>query len=96
MGSETSKLSQSFIDNGKDLNEDEATTLIIESEQKIRLIKEERSADEKLNAAKSIAKELGAGYNSALAYEKAKISFLLDKIQEIQDGTVNPHSGAND
>lgn len=93
--SETSKLSQSFIDNGKDLNEDEATALLVESEQKIRLIKEERAADEKLTAAKNIVKDLSAGYNSALAYEKAKISFLLDKIQEIQDGSVNPHSGAN-
>lgn len=96
MSGETSKLSQSFLDNGKDLNEDEAMALLVEAEQKIRLIKEERSADEKLNAAKSIAKELGAGYNSALSYEKAKISFLLDKIQEIQDGSVNPHSGVND
>lgn len=93
--SENSKLSQSFIDNGADLNEDEATALLVESEQKIRLIKEERAADEKLTAAKNIVKDLSAGYNSALAYEKAKISFLLDKIQEIQDGAVNPHSGAN-
>jgi hypothetical protein len=91
-----SKLSQSFVDNAKDLNEDEATTLLVEAEQKIRLIKEERAADEKLNAAKTIAKELAAGYNSALNYEKAKITFLLDKIQEIQDGSVNPHSGLND
>lgn len=90
-----SKLSQSFVDNAKDLNEDEATALIVEAEQKIRTIKEERAADDKLNAAKSIAKELGAGYNSAINYEKAKINFLLDKIAEIQDGSVNPHSGAN-
>ena len=93
--SDQTKLSQSFVDNGADLNEDEATALLVESEQKIRLIKEERAADEKLTAAKNIAKDLSAGYNSALAYEKAKISFLLDKIQEIQDGGLNPHSGAN-
>lgn len=91
-----SKLSQSFVDNAENLNEDEATALLVESEQKIRLIKEERAADEKLAAAKNIAKDLAAGYNSALNYEKSKISFLLDKIQEIQDGSVNPHSGAND
>ncbi len=91
-----SKLSQSFVDNAKDLNEDEATALLVESEQKIRQIKEERNADAKLSAAKGIVKDLSAGYNSALNYEKAKISFLLDKIQEIQDGSVNPHSGAND
>lgn len=91
-----SKLSQSFVDNAKDLNEDEATALLVESEQKIRQIKEERAADEKLTAAKNIVKDLSAGYNSALNYEKSKISFLLDKINEIQDGSVNPSSGAND
>lgn len=90
-----SKLSQSFVDNTKSLNEDEAIALVVEAEQKIRQIKEERNADEKLNAAKSIAKELAAGYNSAMNYEKAKISYLLDKIAEIQDGSVNPHSGLN-
>lgn len=93
--SDTSKLSQSFLDNAEDLNEDQLRDLLVESEQKIRLIKEERNADDKLNAAKSIAKELGAGYNSAINYEKSKISFFLDKIKEIQDGSVNPHSGAN-
>ncbi len=90
------KLSQSFVDNAKDLNEDEATALLVEAEQKIRTIKEERNADAKLSAAKSIVKDLSAGYNSALNYEKAKVNFLLDKIDEIQDGSVNPHSGAND
>jgi len=91
-----SKLSQSFVDNAENLNEDEATALLVESEQKIRMIKEERAADEKLTAAKNIAKDLAAGYNSAMNYEKAKINFLLDKIAEIQDGSVNPHSGANE
>jgi hypothetical protein len=90
-----SKLNQSFVDNAKDLNEDEATALLVESEQKIRQIKDERNADERLTAAKNIVKDLSAGYNSALNYEKAKISFLLDKIQEIQDGSVNPSSGLN-
>lgn len=90
-----SKLNQSFVDNAEGLNEDEATALLVESEQKMRLIKEERNADEKLTAAKNIVKDLSAGYNSALNYEKSKINFLLDKIQEIQDGSVNLHSGAN-
>jgi len=94
--SDTSKLSQSFVESGKDLNEDEATQLLVEAEKKIKLIKEERAADPKLSAAKAITKELGAGYTSAINYEKAKISFLLDKIEEIQSGSVNPHSGAND
>ena len=90
-----SKLSQSFVDNAENLNEDEATALLVEAEQKLRQIKEERNADEKLTAAKNIVKDLSASYNSAMAYEKAKINFLLDKINEIQDGSVNPTSGLN-
>lgn len=91
--SASTTLSKSFVDNAKDLNLDEATTLLVESEKKLRLIKEEKEADEKLNAAKAIAKDLSAGYTSAAAYEKAKISFLLDKIHEIEDGQINPSSG---
>ena len=90
-----SKLSQSFVDNAENLNEDEATALLVEAEQKLRMIKEERNADEKLTAAKNIAKDLGAAYTSAMNYEKSKINFLLDKIAEIQDGSVNPSSGLN-
>jgi membrane protein involved in colicin uptake len=93
--SETSKLSKSFVDNAKDLNLDQATELLVEAEKKLRQIKEERAADEKLNAAKAIAKDLSAGYTSAAAYEKAKIQFLLDKIHEIEEGQVNPTSGLN-
>lgn len=94
--SDTSKLSQTFVENGENLNEDEATQLLVESEKRIKLIKAERAADQQLQAAKNITKELGAGYTAALNHEKAKISFLLDKIEEIQNGQVNPHSGANE
>jgi hypothetical protein len=89
---DTSKLSKSFLDNSKDLNEDTAIDLLVEAEKRMKRIKDERDADEKLQAAKNIVKDLGSGYTSAIAYEKAKIAFLLDKIQEIQDG-VNPDSG---
>ena len=88
-----SKLSQTFIDNAKDLNLDQASELLVESEKKLRQIKEERAADEKLNAAKSIIKDLSSGYSSAAAFEKSKISFLLDKIAEIEGNEVNPTSG---
>ena len=59
---------------------------------KIKEIEEERAADEKLSAAKQIVKDMNSAYTSAIKYEKAKISFLLEKTQEIQDGTVNPTS----
>lgn len=88
-------LSKSFVDNHENVTEDVAGELIVRAEQKVKEIREERAADEKLKAAKEIAKDLNSAYNSAIKYEQAKIDFLLEKIEEIQSGDVNPSSGAN-
>lgn len=88
-------LSKSFVDNHENVNEDVAADLIVKAEQKMRAIKEEKAADEKLAQAKQIVKDLNSAYTSALKYEQAKIDFLVEKIQEIQSGDVNPESGAN-
>lgn len=94
--SNTSKvLSKSFVDNHENVTEDVAADLIVKAEMKIKEIEEERAADGKLEQAKQIVKDLNGAYTSAIKYEKAKISFLLEKIQEIQSGDVNPSSGAN-
>jgi hypothetical protein len=89
-------LSQSFVDNHENIDEDAAGALVVSAEQKIKAINEERAADEKLAAAKQITKDLNSAYTSAIKYEQAKIQFLLEKIEEIQSGAVNPSSGAND
>lgn len=88
-------LSQTFVDNHSNLNEDQAAEYIVKSEQKIKELEEERNSDDKLNAARQIVKDLNSGYSSAIKYEKAKIAFLLERIEEIQSGAVNPTSGAN-
>lgn len=88
-------LSKSFVDNHESINEDDAAQMIVNAEQKIRQIKEEKVADEKLAAARQIVKDLGAAYSAAIKYEQAKIDFLVEKINEIQNGEVNPTSGAN-
>lgn len=88
-------LSQSFVDNHESVTEDVAGQLIVEATQKVREIEQEREADERLTAAKQIVKDINSAYTSAIKYERAKINFLLEKIQEIQDGEVNPSSGAN-
>lgn len=92
MASESVKktLSKSFVDNHEDVNEDTASQLIVQSSQKIREIEEERSADEKLMAARQIVKDINSAYTSAIKYERAKISFLLEKINKIENGEVNP------
>jgi hypothetical protein len=88
-------LSKSFVDNHETINEDSAGELVVSAELKIKEIEEERAADERLMAAKQIVKDLNGAYTSAIRYERAKIQFLLEKIQEIQGGEVNPSSAAN-
>lgn len=82
-------LSKSFVDNNENVNEDFAGQEIVKSNQKIKEIEEERDADEKLQAAKQIVKDINSAYTSAIKYERAKINFFLEKIKEIQDGDVN-------
>ncbi len=88
-------LSKSFVDNHENVNADVAADLVVKANQKIREIKEERAADEKLAQAKQIVKDLNSAYTSTIKYEEAKIDFLLEKIAEIESGAVNPDSGAN-
>lgn len=88
-------LSKSFVDNHENVSEDVAADLIVQCEQKMKSIKEERAADEKLAQAKQIVKDLNSGYGNAIKYEQAKIDFLVEKIELIKSGEVNPSSGAN-
>jgi hypothetical protein len=97
MNSESARkvLSKSFVDNHESVTEDVAADLVVKAEQKIKAIKEEQAADEKLAAARQIVKDLNGAYTSAIKYEQAKVSFLIEKIEEIQSGNVNPDSSAN-
>jgi len=88
-------LSKSFVDNHENVTEDVAADLIVKAEMQIKDLREDRAANEKLALAKQIVKDLNAGYASSIKYEQAKISFLIEKIEEIQSGDVNPSSGAN-
>lgn len=88
-------LSKSFVENHENVNEDVAADLIVKAEIKIKDLREDRAANEKLAQAKQIVKDLNAGYSSSIKYEQAKISFLLEKIEEIQSGDVNPTSSLN-
>jgi hypothetical protein len=75
-------LSETFVSNNLNLSEEEAKTKLIDSQFQIKDLMAEKDADEQLNAAKEIAKDLNAGYSSALAHEKAKIEFLLEVIEK--------------
>lgn len=88
-------LSKSFMENHENVNEDDAKDIIAKALMKIRDLKEEMNQNEQLQAAKQIVKDLESGYKSTVKYEEAKIAFLLEKIDEIESGDVNPESGAN-
>lgn len=88
-------LNKTFMENHENVNEDDAKDLIAKSLMKIRDLKEEMNQNDQLQAAKQIVKDLESGYNSTVKYEEAKIAFLLEKVEEIENGDVNPESGAN-
>ena len=87
-------LSSTFLEDNQDVSEDEAAALIVKSEQQIKGLRDEKAADEQLQAAIQIKKDLESGYNSAIKYEEAKIQYLLGQIEEIQEGEVNPHASS--
>lgn len=77
-------LSQTFLEDNENVNEDEAAHLIVKAEQTIKGLTEEMQADERLNAAQQVVKDLKSGYSNAIKYEQAKVQYLLAKIEEIQ------------
>lgn len=83
-------LSQTFLEDNSDVNEDVAASLIVKAEQQIKALSDEMTEDEELQAASQIKKDLESGYKTAIKYEQAKIQYLLAKIEEIQEGDVNP------
>lgn len=75
-------LSETFVSNNINLSEEEAKTKLIDAQFQAKSILNDKEDDSQLNAAKEIVKDLNAGYNSALAVEKAKIEFLLEVIEK--------------
>ena len=85
-------LSSTFLEDNQNISEDEAAALIVKSEQQMKALREEMASDEQLQAASQIKKDLESGYKSAIKYEEAKVQYLLAQIEEIQEGSVNPHA----
>jgi polyhydroxyalkanoate synthesis regulator phasin len=84
MGKKKVALSNSFVENHKDVNESQALALIYDCEKQIAATKEEQSEDEQLKTAKEIVSDLNSGYKSVIDYERAKINFLMDKIENLR------------
>jgi len=78
-------LTESWVSNNKTLSEADAEKQLIFSEFEVKKILAAKEEDTQLSAAKEIAKDLNAGYSSAVKYEKAKIEFLLEHIESIRN-----------
>jgi len=80
-------LNESWVNNNRNLKESEAEKNVILSELEIKKLVYERENHEQLNAAREISKDLNSGFSSAIKYEKAKIEFLLEQIENIRVAT---------
>ena len=89
LGKVKNVLSETFIKDNEEITEDRAMELIVKATIAIKDLNEEKENDDSLNAAKSVVKDLSAGYSSASRYEAAKIKYLVAKVEEIREG-VNP------
>lgn len=76
------ELSDVYVSSRVNISEDQAVKELTEAEFAMKHILDEKDNDEHLQSAKNIVKDLNAGYSSAIKHEKAKIDFLLKKIEE--------------
>lgn len=82
-------LTESWVANNLNLSETEAEKALINSEFEIKTLVYEKENHEQLKAAKEIVKDLNAGFSSGVKYEKAKIEFLLEQIENIRIANAN-------
>lgn len=92
LGKVKKTLSTTFLNDYDHINEDDAAHMIVKAEQQIKTLQDEMKSDEELLAAIQVKQDLESVYKKAIKYEKAKVQFLLSKIEEIQEGQVNPES----
>jgi hypothetical protein len=74
-------LTESWVANRKNLSEEDAEKELVSAEFEIKQLLHDKESNEQLKAAKEIVSDLNAGFSSAIKYEKAKIDFLLEQIE---------------
>lgn len=82
-------LTESWVNNNRNLSEAEAEKALINAEFEIKELLHEKENHEQLKAAREIVKDLNAGFSSGIKYEKAKIEFLLEQIENIRVANKN-------
>lgn len=76
------KLPPGFVDDVAGFDEERMRNEIVKADARLAEIKREMKADEKLNGAREIVKDLAGGYNDAKKAQAAKIEYLLHVLEE--------------
>lgn len=92
MGKAKKILSDAFVKNVDELSEDELLDQVISVENTVRELNEEQKNDEQLRAAKEVVKDLNAGYTNAMKHEKAKLDYLINRINELRNTEIGENS----
>lgn len=71
------KLPTGWMDETQSVDTKDLKKIIVDCEGNIYTIQKEKAVDEKLNAAKSIIKDLNGPYNEAKGVQSAKIQYCL-------------------
>lgn len=71
-----------FVDEVAGMKKTDLQRAIIQSETNIREIEAQKKADEKLNGAKELLKDLNEPYRDAIKAQRAKISYVLHVMEE--------------
>lgn len=82
-------LTESWVNNNRNLTETEAEKALISAEFEVKQLLHDKENHEQLQAAREIVKDLNAGFSSGIKYEKAKIEFLLEQIENIRIANKN-------
>ena len=98
MAIKSKHLNSTFVEENANVNEENAVRLIVEATQEIASLKSQMKGDERLDAAKQIVKDLRESYTSSIKYAQAKVKYLLDKLEDLEDEgeNANPNSSLNE
>jgi hypothetical protein len=76
------KLPVGFVEEAAGLDGDGLRAAIVRAEELVRETEREQGADEKLQGAREIARDLARGYNDAKRAQRAKIAYALHLLEE--------------
>lgn len=77
-----SKLPTGFADEAAGFDAKRLRSEIVQAEGVIHETEQEREADEKLQGAKDLVRDLGSGYSDVIKAQRAKVSYCVHLLEE--------------